>query len=415
VSSTQVSVSSTHVSASAGIASGRRRLPAGLAMVGAAVAFMSLYLGAGALTPLLVTYKREFGFAPEMLNVAFAVYAIGFLIATLTLGSLSDHVGRRPVLIAGLIVQLASNILFLVGTNVDWVIAGRIVQGIASGAATSAFTAAIVEFAPEGKKRLGLILSSISLSGGLALGSLLAGLAIQFTPTANTIIFIVLIALTVLGGLTVLASGETVTRSPGAARSLIPRISVPVAARKEFYSAAPVVAAAWMLAGLSGGLAPNMVRSIFHLDSPFLGGFAGFIAPAVATIVGLAFGKVPSRRAMLIGIYASILGAAGIIGGVFAGSLALMIVGQAIAGIGFGSAFTAALQLLIPLVATHERAGIVAAVYVVAYTAFGVPIVLEGQLVEPLGEIPAMVCYTALTILLALISLIAQAWLARRA
>jgi len=377
-------------------------------MVGAAVAFMSLYLGAGALTPLLVTYQQNFGFAPDMLTVAFAVYAVGFLLATLTLGSLSDHVGRRPVLIAGLIVQLLSNILFLIGTDVGWVIAGRVVQGIASGAATSAFTAAIVEYAPDGKKRLGTILASISLTGGLAMGSLLAGLAIQLTPAANTIIFIALIALTVLGGITVLASGETAARSPGAARSLIPRIAVPAAARREFYAAAPVVAAAWMLAGLSGGLAPNMVRSVFHLDSAFLGGFAGFVAPAVATVVGLLFARVPSDRAMSIGIHASILGAVGIIGGVFAGSLALMIVGQAIAGIGFGAAFTAALQLLIPLVAAHERAGIVAAVYVVAYTAFGLPIVIEGQLVGPLGEIPAVVGYTALTILLALVSLVAR-------
>ncbi len=91
-----------------------------------------------------------------------------------------------------------------------------------------------------------------------------------------------------------------------------------------------------------------------------------------------------------------------------------MIAGQAIAGIGFGSAFTAALQLLIPLVGPDERAAIVAAVYVAAYTAFGLPIVVEGQLVAPLGEVPAVVGYTVLTILLALVSLVARTRLARR-
>ncbi|MFC7660614.1 NAD-dependent epimerase/dehydratase family protein [Pseudonocardia benzenivorans] len=91
-----------------------------------------------------------------------------------------------------------------------------------------------------------------------------------------------------------------------------------------------------------------------------------------------------------------------------------MIAGQAIAGVGFGSAFTAALQLLIPQVAPGGRAAVVAAVYVVAYTAFGVPIVVEGQLVAPLGEIPAVVGYTVLTILLALVSLVARTRLARR-
>ncbi|WP_431031104.1 MFS transporter [Plantibacter sp. RU18] len=66
---------------------------------------MSLYLGAGALTPLLVAYKDRFAFAPELLNVAFAVYAAGFLVSVLIFGSLSDHIGRRPVLIGGLIAQ----------------------------------------------------------------------------------------------------------------------------------------------------------------------------------------------------------------------------------------------------------------------------------------------------------------------
>lgn len=393
----------------------RRALPSGLSLVGTAVAFMSLYLGAGALTPLLVDYKDRFGFAPEMLNVAFAVYAAGFLVAVLVFGSLSDHIGRRPVIIGGLIVQLASNVLFLTATDVSWVITGRIVQGIASGAATAAFTAAMVELAPARNKRVGAILGSISLTGGLALGSILAGLTIELTPAANTIIFVILIALTVLGILVAIFAPETAERARGAGRSMIPRVSVPQTARREFIAAAPVVAAVWMLAGLSGGLAPNMVRSVFGIDSPFLGALAGFVAPAVSTVIGVVFARVASRYAMVIGIYAAIIGAAAIIGGVFAGSLTIMIIGQSIAGVAFGASFTAALQLLIPLVLPQQRAGVIAAVYVVSYTAFGLPIVVEGQLVAPLGEIPAVVFYTGLTILLALISLIARARIARRA
>jgi len=282
------------------------------------------------------------------------------------------------------------------------------VQGVASGAATAAFTAALVELAPPDKKRLGTILGSVGLTGGLGAGSLLAGLAIQLTSTANSIVFAVLIVLTILGGVVVILSPETMTRTPGALRSMVPRVAVPPAARKEFAAAAPVVAAVWMLAGLSGGLAPSMVRSVFHLDSGLLNGLTGFIAPAVSAVIGLSFARVSPRRAMTIGIYASIVGAIGIIGGVYAESLAVMIIGQAVAGVGFGASFTAALRLIIPLAPAHQRAGVVAASYVVSYVAFGVPIVVEGQLVGPLGEVPAVVCYTALTVLLALISLIAQ-------
>lgn len=383
-------------------------------MAGAAVTFTSLYLAAGALTPLLVVYKERWDFPPSLLTVAFAVYAIGFLAAVLTVGSLSDHIGRRPVLIGALIVQVASNLLFLVATDIGWVIAGRIVQGVAGGAATTAFTAALVELAPASRKRLGMILGSVGLTGGLGFGSLLAGFAIQFTSAANTIIFVVLTIVTILGTVIVAVSPESVTRSPGALRSLIPRIAFPPATRREFAAAAPVVAAVWMLAGLSGGIAPNMVRSVFHLNSGLLNGVAGFIAPATSAVVGLVFARVDSRRAMTIGIYASIIGAVGIISGVYAGSLAIMILGQAIAGVGFGASFTAALRLIFPLAAEHQRAGVVGGIYLVSYVALGLPIVIEGQLTGPLGEIPAVSWYTGSAILLALISLIAQLRLKRR-
>jgi MFS family permease len=394
----------------------RRRptLPAGLALAGTAITFTSLYLAAGALTPMLVVYKNEWHFAASMLTVAFAAYAVGFLAAVLTLGSLSDHIGRRPVLIGALVVQLASNVMFLAAPSIGWVIAGRVVQGLAGGAATTAFTAALVELAPANRKRLGTNLGSVGLTGGLGVGSLLAGLAAQLTGSANSIIFIVLIVLTVLGMIVVVLSPESVARTPGALRTLIPRVAIPPATRKEIAAAAPVVAAVWMLAGLSGGLAPSMVHSVFHIDSDLLNGVAGFIAPATSAVVGLAFAGLNPRRAMTIGIYASIVGALGIISGALAGVLAIMLVGQAIAGVGFGASFTAALRLIFPLAEPHQRAGVVGVIYVVSYVAFGVPIVIAGQLTGPLGVVPTVSAYTALTLLLALISLGGQLRLRRR-
>ena len=406
-------MSSIQVSTDTPVTRRRRTLPAGWALTGAAITFTSLYLAAGALTPLLVVYKEQWNFPASLLTLAFAVYAIGFLAALLTLGSLSDHVGRRPVLIGALIIALASNVMFLVAPDIGWVIAGRIVQGVAGGAATTAFTAALVEIAPRNRKRMGTILGSIGLTGGLGVGSLLAGLLIQFTPAANSIAFVVLTVITALGTVAVALSPETVTRAPGALRSLIPRVAIPPATRRELAAAAPVIAAIWMLAGLSGGLAPSMVHSVFHLNSGLLDGLAGFIAPATSAVIGLTFARVDPRRAMTIGIYASVVGAVSIVGGVLVGSLATMFIGQAIAGIGFGASFTASLQLVFPLAAANQRAGVVAVIYIVSYIAFGVPIVLAGQLTGTLGVVPTVVWYTALAVLLALISLGGQLLLSR--
>src|SRR6185369_4396933 len=81
---------------------------AGWALAAEAVTFTSLYLAAGALMPLLVLYQEQWQLPATLLTLTFAVFAVGFLAAVLTVGSLSDHVGRRPVLIGALIIQLTS-------------------------------------------------------------------------------------------------------------------------------------------------------------------------------------------------------------------------------------------------------------------------------------------------------------------
>ena len=277
-------------------------------MAGIAATFTSVYLSAGALMPLLVTYKDRWDLSAAVITLTFAVFAVGFLVAVLTMGSLSDHVGRRPVLLAAMLIQLAANLLFLYGENIGWVMSARIVQGFATGAATAAFTAALIELAPPDRKRVGAILGSIGLTGGLAAGSLLAGLAIQFTTDANTTVFTVLTALTVLGLVVVALTPETAARVPGALRSLIPRLAIPPVARSEFAAAAPAIAAIWMMSGLSGGLAPSLVRSVFQLDSGLLDGLCGFVAPAASAVTGVLFARVAARKAMTIGSYATIVG-----------------------------------------------------------------------------------------------------------
>ena len=363
--------------------------------------------------PLLVVYQNQWRLSPAQLTLAFAVFAIGFLTTVITMGSLSDYVGRRPVLLAALTLQLASNILFVVATDIRWVILGRIVQGAATGTATTAFTAALVEIAPESRKKLGAILSSISLTGGIALGSLLAGVTIQLTTTANTIIFSVLIVMTIFGLVVVAMSPETAARAPGALRSLLPKVAVPSSVRGEFVAATPAIAVVWMLGGLSGGLAPSMVRSVFHFDSGILNGACGFVAPAASAVAGLSLTRIHPRRLISMGMYASIVGATGIAAGASAGSLATMFFGLTVAGAGFGASFAAALRLVLPLAATDKRAEVASAIYLVSYTAFGAPVVIAGYLTTFLGVASTVVWFSAACAILALASLWAQFRLAR--
>lgn len=385
-----------------------RRLPQGFAFAGSTTAFVSLYLAAGAPTPLLTYYQQQWGFAAPLLTLAFAVYSGGFLIALLTAGSLSDHIGRRPVLLGALFVQLVSMIMFLTAADIGAVIAARVVQGVATGAATSAFSAALVELAPPGRKKLATVLSSVGVAGGLALGALLAGLAIEYVPRPDVPVFIALAAITVFGMVVVALAPGSGIRRKGALRSLLPKITVPAAARSEFLSAAPAIAAGWMLAALSLGLAPSIVRHVFQIDSGLLTGFTVFVGPAASAVAGLAFLRVGSRSGMVLGIAASIAGTAGIVSGVLIGSLLLLVAGQMLGGIGFGAAFAAALRLIMPLVGAHERGSVAAAVYILAYASFSIPVILAGLLAPSFGLVAAVVVYGIVIVLLSVTSLFRQ-------
>ncbi|MFD3925664.1 MFS transporter [Streptomyces sp. NPDC058614] len=386
----------------------RRLLPDSAAFAGSAAVFAALYVAAGAPTPLLVVFKQQWHFSAWVLTIAFAAYALGLLVALLVAGSLSDHLGRRPVLIGSLLVELGAMLMFVFAPNIGWVIAARTIQGIATGAATSAFSASVVEHAPERSKKLGMIITSIAPAGGLGLGALLTGVAVQFSSHASVIVFSALAGIMVIGTAVAVFSAETVSPRPGAARSLVPRVSVPPAARHEFAASVPVHVAAWMLGGLFMGLVPTIIRDLFGLHSGLLNGVTAFIQPAAAAIAGLFLGRLTPRRTIFIGGAGVLLGTAVNMVGVASGTLPLLWVGGVIGGVGFGASFSGAIRAVAPLAQPHQRAGLFAAVYLVAYLSFGVPAIIAGLLIAPVGLLNTILGYGFVIIAAAVLGLIAQ-------
>ena len=386
----------------------RRRLSPGASFFGTAAVFAALFFAAGAPTPLLVQYQHKWGFPPGILTVAFASYTLALLAALVTAGSLSDHLGRRPVIAGALVIELAAMLVFLVAPNIGWVIAGRVVQGLATGVATSAFSAAVVELAPPERRRLGTVIIGSAAAGGLGIGALLTGAAVQFTSDANTIVFAALSAAMAAGIAVAMLSHETAPLRPGAVRSLIPNVRIPGAARREFLAGVPVHISAWMLGGLFLGLGPTIIQGVFHIHSGLVEGATAAIYPLAGSSAGVLLGRTTARRTTAVGGAGILAGAAAIVAGIATHSLPLLLVGGAAGGVGFGGSFAGGVRLISPLVKQHERAGVFAGVYVVAYLAFGVPVLIAGQLVNPLGLVPTVLVYGALAVLAATAGLIAQ-------
>ncbi|MFJ1556175.1 MFS transporter [Streptomyces mirabilis] len=386
----------------------RKLLPPAAAFAGSAAVFATLYVAAGAPTPLLVVFEQQWHFPAWVLTVAFASYAFGLLAALLVAGSLSDHIGRRPVLVGSLFVEFGAMLMFVFAPDIGWVVAARTIQGIATGAATSAFSASVVEHAPERHKKLATIITSIAPAGGLGLGALLIGAAVQFSTHATAIVFTALAAIMIVGTAVAAFSAETVSRRPETARTLIPRVSIPRAARGEFLASIPVHMAAWMLAGLFMGLVPTIIRDLLGLHSGLLNGATAFVEPAAAAVAGLFLGRLTARRTIFVGGAGVLLGTAVIEAGVAAGSLSLLWVGGIIGGVGFGASFSGAIRIIAPLVQPHQRAGLFASIYLVAYLSFGVPAIVAGLLIAPVGLQGTVLGYGVAVLVAATVGLVAQ-------
>ena len=148
-------------------------------------ALLVLMLAAsGVPSPLYRVYQQEFGFSSGVLTTVFGIYSFALLASLLVVGGLSDHVGRRPVLIAAFVLEAAAMALFLFADGVGWLLAARVVQGLATGALTSTLGASLLDLQHR-ERPLGAFINSASPGLGLSLGAVGAGLLVQLVAVAH--------------------------------------------------------------------------------------------------------------------------------------------------------------------------------------------------------------------------------------
>src|SRR5205823_10367401 len=145
-------------------------------------------------SPLYGVYAGQWHFSPTTLTAVFGVYALTLLATMLLAGSLSDAVGRRPVITAALALQAVAMVLFLLADGVGWLYAARLVQGCATGLVTAAVSAALVDLQPSGRPGRAALVNATVPAAGLAVGALSAGALVRYAPAPTRLIYVLLLA-----------------------------------------------------------------------------------------------------------------------------------------------------------------------------------------------------------------------------
>jgi MFS family permease len=399
------------VATGAETSAGKRHLPQRFAFYLLASIAVSFLAGSSAPTPLYAVYQGKWGFSPITTTIVFGVYALAVLTALLTVGSLSDHVGRRPVLITAIAVQAATMIVFATADGVPALMLARVVQGLSTGAALGAVGAGLLDL----DRRKGTIANAVAPITGTATGALGSAVLVQLLPAPTRLIYLVLFVIFLGQGVGVWFMAETsAPRAPRAALgSLRPQFGVPAIARRPLLVAAPALVAVWSLAGLYGSLGPTVVRLIVGSNSIVFGGLALFVLAASGALTVLVLHNAAARMMMFRGLLALLAGVGLTLLALIQSSTAEFFIGTAVAGVGFGAAFQGAIRTVIPLAAAHHRAGLLSTVYVISYLAMGLPAVIAGFLVVHGGGVLATAREYAVAVMVLVVTALAGLALSR--
>ncbi|MES2183742.1 MAG: MFS transporter [Pseudomonadota bacterium] len=362
-----------------------------------AVTAATFFGASSAPTPLYRMYQQLWGFSSGTLTLVFGVYALSLLVALLTTGALSDHLGRRKVILGALVLEALSMPLFAHADGVPMLIAARVLQGFATGIASSALAAAIMDC----DRARGTLVNSAAPILGMAVGALGTSMLVQYAPAPLHLAYYVFFGLFVLEALGVFALPDTIAPRPGALASLRPTVRVPAVARSALLRVAPVTIAVWALGGFYLSLGPTLARAVTGSDAITTGGWVVFTLTTSAAVTVLLLRAWTGPRLLRLGAAGLVTGLLTTLAGVHTGHPTLFFLGTLLAGVGFGSAFQGALRTLLPLAAAHERAGLVAAFYVLSYLAFCLPALVAGLLVHAVGLRPTVDAYALALVLLA--------------
>ncbi|MFI9103300.1 MFS transporter [Streptomyces fildesensis] len=388
-------------SVSAGLASPRTSISGRLSFVLHASILIALLAASSAPTPLYSRYQAQWQLSALDITVVFSAYALALLIALLTTGTLSDHVGRRPVLMGALAVQIASMALFATAGGLSTLIGARVLQGLATGAATSAAGAALLDLESPARPGRSALANSIAPVSGMAVGVMGATVLVHFAPAPTVTVYMVLVALFAAQTAALVWTSETVRPRPGGLRSMRPHLALPPAAAHALLLNGAGVVAIWALGGFYSSLGPAFARLISPEGPESAGGMVFFTLTAVAALTVYFTRRMRADVSALLGSCAVIPAAGLSLGALFLGSLFLLFTGAALAGFGFGAVSQGALRTVLGSVPAGEKGGTLASYYVLSYLAMSLPAIGAGALTAGFGLRTAALAYAGCVAVLA--------------
>lgn len=371
-----------------------------------AASFVTVFLSSGTPVPLYNTYRAEDGITSAGLAVTTVIYLATTAIALLTTGRLSNHLGRRPVAIAAVLLSAVGCVLFLDVHTLGELVAGRVFQGLACGVATSALGSYVLDLAPERPGWLGAVITSNAPPFAIPVGALLSGTLVEFEPAPRLLIYSIVAGVLVVLAVGLLLSPESVQRNEGAVRSLRPRILVPQGRGRVLFAVGAGLVATWSLSGFYQAFSPVLAADELGTDSALVVAVVFSSIVVLSPVGGLLTGRWRSVIAVRVGLVAFVVATAGILTALTAGQIGWFLVASALAGIAQGMANAGGMRTVLAHAAVSDRAGLLATIYLISYTGAALPGLVAGRLTTSVTPEHIALGYGALVLVASLVAVV---------
>ena len=373
-----------------------------LPLLRAAWVVTAVFILSNAATPLYGHWQQQMGFGAGTLATIFTCYILGLLATLLVAGQLSDHFGRKALLVPGLLLAMVAAVLFQLAASVTVLMLARLLTGIAVGIIVSAGMANVVDQADDNRKRQASLMASVAMVLGAGTGPLLAGIMAQYTQHPVAIVFNLELALLALAMAVVLGQPRTAPATGPLRLRLpsVPRANVGHVLRGIAFFGPGITSTSFVLS-----LGPGLFAAFVHVSSPLIAGGTAFAMFMVGVAVQFLVQRLPVQRIFLLSGLATGLSMATLWAAVHGLSVPCLVVSALLAGAGQGMGQLGGLSLIALHVPATRRAQANGLFNMGGYVPAGALPVVAGYLIDLHGMTVGVTVLAALIASLALMAL----------
>lgn len=338
-----------------------------------ALALYAVAFGTNVATPLFLIYEQDLDLSRWTVTALFAIYPIGLAPALAYAGPASDVLGRRVVVVPGLVLSGLASLVMLLGAETLWMLfVGRFLLGAVSGmvmVVASAWMQELGDFdAMWNARLLGMV-----MYGGFGLGPFVGGVMGQWFPHPLVWPYVVHLGLVVAGLAVIFAVPETVSRTRG---RIAPNLGIPDGAATEFWRVVvPTAIGVFGFPSLAFGLFPILLRPAMSGVAVFVTGLVFVVSMALIIPAQAWVGRVGAYRAAPVGLVLGTVGTALGLVSFATGWWGVLFPASICMGTASGLCMTSGLRFVEVLADPRQRGALTGAFYAAAYAGMTAPLV----------------------------------------